>query len=102
MVVDYGPNRQVCRIQLPSGDAMVGSVPASVVTKQQVDEILEEVVPSSIRGKEINHGLFAAKAATFSLTDYEHVSIGEVQVGGTGKGITVTFKDPACRENTLR
>ena len=57
MVEDYGSGRQVCQIQLPSGERMVGTVPIGVVSKQQIDEVLGEVVPSSVRGKEINRGL---------------------------------------------
>jgi hypothetical protein len=102
MVVDYGSGRQVCQIQLPSGEHMVGSVPAGVVTKEQVDEVLNEVVPLSVRGKEINRGLIYTGAPMFSFADYEHVSIGELKVNGTGKGITVTFKDPACPKRTVQ
>ena len=31
----------------------------------------------------------------FLVTDYEHITIGELKVGDTGHGITVTFKDEA-------
>jgi hypothetical protein len=96
MIVDYGPSKSVCRIQLPSGMRIVGTVPLGTVTKQQIDEILDEVIPPAIRGKEIKRGLTAMGAAMFSLTDYEHVSIGEAQNADIGKGITVTFKDAAC------
>ena len=101
MVVDYGSGRQVCQIQLPSGEHMVGSVPG-VVTKQQVDEVLAEVVPFSVRGKEINHGIIATGAPMFYFTYYEHVNIGEVKVNGTGTGITVTFKDPVCPKRIIQ
>ena len=92
MLVDYGPSRQVCRIQLPSGIRIVGSVPPGEFTKQQIDEVLGDVVPPSIRGKQLNSYLMATGAASaFSLVEYENVSIGEV-----GQRITVTFKDSAC------
>ena len=102
MVVDYGSGRQVCQIQLPSGERMVGSVPPGVVTKQQVDEVLQEVVPSSVRGKEVNRMVEATGAPMFILTVYEHVSIGELQVNGIGRGITVTFKDLGCPKKTVQ
>jgi hypothetical protein len=54
MVVDYGPSKQVCRLQLPSGMQIVGTVPPGAITKKQVDEVLTEVVPPSMRGKEVN------------------------------------------------
>src|SRR5258708_18332881 len=50
MVVDYGPGKQVCRIQLPSGMRIVRTIPAGAVPKQQIDEVLEEVVPPAIPG----------------------------------------------------
>src|SRR5580692_7611061 len=71
MVVDYGSSRQVCQIKLPSGDRMVGSVPAGVITKQQLNEVLDEVVPPSVRGKEVNRGLIYTGAPMLSFTDYE-------------------------------
>jgi hypothetical protein len=43
----------------------------------------------------------ATGASKFFFTDYEHVSIGELQVNGIGKGVTVTFKDPAFRLFTI-
>src|SRR5258708_13797214 len=53
MVVDYGPSKQACKIQLPSGMKIVGTVPVGATTKEQVDEVLNEVVPPPIRGKEV-------------------------------------------------
>jgi len=96
MVVDYGPSKQVCRIQLPSGMRIVGTVPPGAVTKQQIDEVLDEVLPPSIRGKEVNRMMMATGAPMFFVTEYEHVTIGESQVAGVGKGITITFKDESC------
>ncbi|MCU1334918.1 MAG: hypothetical protein JWO19_499 [Bryobacterales bacterium] len=52
MIVDYGLSKQVCRIQLPSGSQIVGILSSGVITKQEIDEVLNEVVPPSIRGKE--------------------------------------------------
>src|SRR5258708_1334960 len=52
MVVDWGPSKQVCRIHLPSGRQYGGTAPEGAVTKRQIDEVLQEVAPSSMRGKE--------------------------------------------------
>ena len=51
MVVDYGPSKRVCRIQLPSGRNVVGTVPPGTITRQQIDEVLNEVAPPSVLGK---------------------------------------------------
>jgi hypothetical protein len=124
MVVDYGATRQVCRIQFPSGIVavvgvvallahppaaaaamrmtIIGVVPPGEITKQQVDEDLDEAVSLSVRGKELNGLMGQTGLTTFFLTDYEHVSIGEVQVGGKVEGITVTFKDHSCPQKTVQ
>src|SRR5215469_6988018 len=54
MVVDYGPAKQVCRVQLPSGMNIDGAAAADErVTKQQIDEVFAEIFPPSITGKEL-------------------------------------------------
>jgi hypothetical protein len=95
MVVDYGTGKQVCRIQLPSG-MHVGTAPAGAITKQQIDEVINEVVPPSIRGKEVNRGVMTTGLHSAIFEEYEHVMIGESKNGDIGNGITVTFKDPSC------
>jgi hypothetical protein len=96
MVVDYGSGKQVCRIQLPSGMKIVGTVPPGAVTKEQIDQVLDEVVPASIRGKEIGKGMMAMGVPNLVFTEYEQVRISEMNNGSTGQEITVTFKDPTC------
>lgn len=34
----------------------------------------------------------------YFTTKYEHLTIGESKAGDIGKGITITFKDEACRQ----
>jgi hypothetical protein len=99
MVVDYGSGKQVCRIQLPSGTQYGGKVPDGAVTKQMVDEVLQEVVPASMRGNELGRLMEAVGLPMISITEYEHVTISEVKNGGIGNGITVTFKDAACQKH---
>jgi hypothetical protein len=96
MVVDYGPSKQACRIQLPSGMQIVGTVPPGALTKQQVDEVLAEVVPPSIRGKEVNRMSMATGLHNVVATEYERVTISESSNGSIGTGITVIFKDASC------
>src|ERR1700722_5654540 len=62
MVVDYGSGKQVCRIQLPSGERIVGTVPSGAITLDQINQVLEEVLPSPIRGNEIGKGMTALGA----------------------------------------
>src|ERR1019366_8336807 len=74
MVVDYGPAKQVCRIQLPSGMQIVGDVPPGAITKQQIDQVLNEVVPPSLRGKELGGMAMGSGVGVMSTADYEHVT----------------------------
>jgi hypothetical protein len=74
MIVDYGPNKLVCKIQVPAGMKIVGTAPPGVATKQNIDEVLEEVVPSASRGKELGRSNpFGAPEQT--TTEYERVYI---------------------------
>jgi hypothetical protein len=100
MVVDYGPSRQACQIQLPSGMKIVGTVPPGSASKKQIDEVLDEVVPASIRGKLLNELLMVTGAPSMSLKLYENLTIAETHNGGIGNGITVTFTNAACPKKT--
>src|SRR5579862_213900 len=53
MTVNYGANKQVCKLQFPLAIEVGGAVPPGVVTKQQVEAVLAELVPPSMRGKEV-------------------------------------------------
>jgi hypothetical protein len=92
IIVDYGPDRQACRLELPA------SSPSG--TEQQVDDVLLELVPMSVRGKELGSGLISMSRASIKFTDYEHISIGEPQDPdhpGRRTGVRVTFKRDECR-----
>jgi hypothetical protein len=102
MVVDYGPSKQVCRIQLPSGMKVAGTVPPGTITKQRIDQVLDEVLPLSIRGKEMNRMMEAMGVPMVFLTEYENLTIAEMKNADIGTGITVTFNDPACPKKTDR
>ena len=101
MVVDYGPSKQVCRIQLPSGTQYGGTIPDGAVTKQIVEEVLQEVVPASMRGKVVNRLTFRSGAYTRSTVIYEHFTMIEVPNIEVGSGISVIFRDAACQLPTL-
>ena len=96
MIVDYGPNKHVCLIRLPSGEDYGGTIPDDAITKQRIDQVLDEVVPFSMRGKEVYRMLTATGGPTVTIVIYEHVTIREMKVGSEGKGITVTFRDLEC------
>jgi hypothetical protein len=98
MVVDYGPSKQVCRIQLPAGMRIVGTVPPGAVTEQEVKTVIDEVVPPSVRGKQINQMQMITGLSSIAITEYEHVTISETKVGNVGQEIHITVKDNSCPE----
>jgi hypothetical protein len=96
IVVYYGPSGQVCRIELSPGQSIVGQAPPDGTTKQQVDEVLQEVVPLPMRGKEIRSAMMQMGAVSFLLIEYEHVSITELLQNETPTSVTVAFKEKGC------
>jgi len=95
-VVNYGTGHQVCKIDLPPGSYVN---PPHGASKQQVDEVIDELVPLSARGKEINQGVMSAARIAVSFTDFENVNIVEPQDPdhpGRRTSVTITFKRPDC------
>src|SRR5258706_7672226 len=73
MVVDYAANGHVCRIQLPP--EAPGQEPG-VKTQQAVDDFLLELVPLTMRGKELGRMMAATGSVhSESVVRYENVTI---------------------------
>lgn len=83
MVVSYGPAGQVCRIQLPHSSST-----------QQVDEVINELVPPSVRGKETGRGHWITGGPSTPYILYEHLAIFKHDGGITS--VTISFKRPGC------
>lgn len=91
MTVTYGPNARVCRLEM-SSDA---------VAKLQADAALDEVLPLSMRGKDLNKGAQQMSRFSVLVTEYERVIISRPMVDNrpqTRPGVAATFKDEACRK----
>jgi hypothetical protein len=92
IIVDYGPDRQACRLELPLNQSGVSS-------RTQVDDVLLELVPTSMRGKQLN-SLIMGGLNSIKLTMYEHVVISE---SGNANDIvqpnrvSVSFNREVCR-----
>jgi len=87
VIVDYGPDQQVCRLELP----------ASVTA----DDTLLELVPMSMRGKNLGTMFVFMGRASVKMTEYEHVFIGEPQDPdhhGLRTGVNLVFKREECRD----
>jgi hypothetical protein len=95
-VVNYGTGHQVCKIDLPPGSYVN---PPHGASNHDVDQVIDELVPPSLRGKEINQGVMAAGRIAVSFTEYEHISISEPldpDHAGRRTSVTITFKRPDC------
>ena len=97
MVVNYGPSGQACRIEVhPAGQPTVRQAPPDIGTKQQLDEVLQEIVPLSMRGKEIRSYVTYMGALSQWVIEYEHVTITELLQNETPTSVTVAFKQEGC------
>jgi hypothetical protein len=99
MIVDYAANGSVCKIQLPP----VAQVPESnVKTPKAVDDFLAELVPLTIRGKVLQRLHEATGLPSVSIVEYENVTISGMFQGQRRTGVTVTFKNEECQEQSAR
>ena len=63
---------------------------------------IQEVVPPSIRGKEVRSGVIEMGAVAFLLIEYERVTITEQLQNETPTSVTVAFKEEGCETpNTI-
>lgn len=88
-VVNYGTGRQVCNIEMSQSHA----------TPQEVDEVVDELVPPSTRGKIVARTVMASGKSTETASTYEHVTISEPQDpdhAGRRTAVRITFKRPDC------
>jgi hypothetical protein len=99
LVVDYGWSNQVCRLQVPALMPITEQVANSAVMKQRMYDFLGELVPASMRGKEIGRMSQAMGLISLFSIEYEHVVVSELQMGqpfSQDNTITVTFKSDSC------
>jgi hypothetical protein len=82
-VVEYGAGHQVCRIEFPVSAA-----------REEVDEVLDELVPLAERGQETGRSLWIFGGYSRSCIFYEHIVICEHDPGTTG--VTIIFRRPGC------
>jgi hypothetical protein len=99
LVVDYGANSQVCKLQVPALMPTTESVAYATVMKQRMYHFLSELVPDSIRGKELMRGTIFLGSNSMIFTEYENVMVNELDGGpfNHDNTITITFKRDDCR-----
>jgi len=98
LVVDYGGDNQVCKLQVPALMPTGAKVQNPDDMKQHMYEFLAELVPDSMRGKELGRFMSTTGAfSTIGFAEYEHVTIVETY-RGSNDTISVRFKNPACQQ----
>jgi hypothetical protein len=99
MIVDYSPTaNRACRLELPGQvpmpqDARPG---VGIDVKKPIDVLVEEIVPLSMRGKELRGMCSSAGAISMCWKDYEHVSVMETFEAGRRTAVIVKFKTADC------
>jgi hypothetical protein len=105
MAVDYGAGNQVCKITVPVEMPLQPNVSGGFNPRQQMQDFLADLLPASMRGKEIRRMMFQSGLASVSTTEYEHVTIVEPHNGGAspqGETITVRFMDADCPSEAVQ
>jgi hypothetical protein len=85
LLVNYGPAYQVCSMKLP------GTVP-----KAQSDQILDELVPTAMRGTKGPEFMGQLGLASVHSIEYENIIINESYTGDRRNSLTVVFKNAGC------
>ena len=102
VIVDYGAGDLVCKIHVPAL-MPTDKVMRAAEMKQHMCDFLADLVPDSLRGKELGRGMMMTGATiSMSVVEYERVTINELEYAndpfGSDNTITVTFKNEGCQE----
>jgi hypothetical protein len=84
LTVEYGTGNQVCKLEVRAYGAFN--------SRQQMQDFLAELVPDSMRGKELGRLIDYAGGASAVFVEYEHVTISETP----NETITVSFHKDDC------
>jgi hypothetical protein len=106
VTVEYGADRLACDVSIGPSRPLIDEHPLAMeqqlISSESVSEILEEVAPVAIRGKQITDGSFQSSCAVWRSMEYENVVIGHSLTAcvhsGQDKefGATVSFHRDAC------
>lgn len=96
LAVDYGAGRQVCRLEVPAEMPPQPNASGPFNSTKQMQDFLADLVPNSVRGKELSRMMEQMGLAWASFVEYEHVTIVESGHGDTRNPTTVRFKTEGC------
>jgi hypothetical protein len=92
LIVDYGAANQACTLQVPALMPTNEKVSRTSDQKQQMYDFLLDLVPISMRGKEVRRMSMQMGLSSITVVDYERIAVSE-----SNDAITVTFKSDDCR-----
>jgi hypothetical protein len=96
LTVDYGGRNQVCRLEVPAEMPPQPNASGPFNPTQQMQDFLADLVPNSVRGKELSRMMEQMGLAWASIVEYEHATIVETGHGDTRNPTTVRFKTEGC------
>jgi len=99
VIVHFAANNHVCRIELPP---MGPTVDPGITSTQAVDDLVAELVPSSVRGKELRRFWQAFGLPSVSTVEFENVSISEFFQGQERTKVTIAFTNEVCKDQVTR
>ena len=104
LIVDYHAAYQVCKLEVPALMPTQEKVSNSEEMKRRMCDFLADLVPASMRGKELARSMFMSGMISISSVQYEYVAINGLhyadQPFSSNNTITVTFKN--CETRPLR
>jgi hypothetical protein len=91
LTVDYGAANQVCKLEVPAEMPPQANASGPFNPRQQMQDFLAELVPNSMRGKELGRLINYQGAVSDSVIQYEHVTMSEIRyANGLARGQTIT------------
>jgi hypothetical protein len=76
LTVEYGSDHLACQVLIEPPQPLVHQEDqARLMSSEAVSEVLEEIAPVAMRGKEIGTGGFQSGCNVARITEYENVSI---------------------------
>jgi len=100
LVVDYGAANQACTLKVPALMPTNEKVYRTSDQNQRMYDFLLDLVPVSMRGKELRRMSQQMGLISVTTVEYEHITISELHQGDRAPGnntITVTFKSDDCQ-----
>ncbi len=97
LTVDYGAGNQVCRLEVPAEMPPQPTASGPFDPAKLMQDFLADLVPDSVRGKELSRMMSQMGMAWASFVEFEHVTIVESGHGETRNPTTVRFKSEGCR-----